>query len=184
MTLTRADVITIDATVIAGILILLTVSNIVLESEARFSGFFNFIYTSLVVASMFPFTVSAAREIDLEIQFKLRERIKKLEEALKDAKDNKKRESKIQEDIERTKHGLKELPIYREFYSRDEATIGGLKSMKLGFYYIMVVLGIILVASQIQFMYTFEPEIFENFEDRFDMTSEDIETEIQEPVEP
>lgn len=99
MALKRFEVLTIDATVIAGIMVLLTLSGLTFENgffnnfsvdsdEVNWFEYLKFYFLIFIISSILPFALSAITEIKKEMFLRRLEIREKLSKELKKSKEN------------------------------------------------------------------------------------------------
>lgn len=150
---------------ITGLLILLTLTNI---EETRtnieiinIQGIIGILFNFVVVTAILPFALSAYGEINREIKIKYVALMPKLTKELEIAteKDDAKKINELKTEIkhlERVKP--KKIETDLQFMRADEASRINLFRMKLGFIYVVAALMVVMIISQIQFIYEFGPD--------------------------
>lgn len=139
--LTRFQVITIDATTLTGLLILLTLTSI--SGEADFQMWPLWVDVA-IISAIAPFAISALFEIAREMREKRRIIRDRLSDKLKDTNDLK-LQKEIQKEISKMSKKVKPQNTSDLGIHDDEATIEGLYAMFAGFLYIMLALFSILM---------------------------------------
>ena len=166
MALTKSDVLIIDATMITGLLILLTLTNIGetranIEEIINLQGIIGMIFNLIVVTAILPFAYSAYGEIDREIKIKYVALMPKLTKELEIAteKDDTKKINALKTEIKRLERVKpKKIETDLQFMGADEAARINLQRMKLGFVYVMAALMVVMIISQVQFFYETRPD--------------------------
>jgi len=154
MAISRTDVLTINVTVIAGLVVLLTLTNIGGNVNLIEKDLTQLSFNVVVVLALVPFTYSSLIEVNHELEnrrFLIIERLKKkMDEAHKN--NDQKLVEEIQQEINKISKKAKKLPLNERVLEEDEPTHRGLSMMRIGFIYILVALVIILLIPQIQLL--------------------------------
>ena len=157
----------IDATMITGLLILLTLTNIGetrtnigetrtnIEETINLPSMLGMIFNLIVVTAILPFAYSAYYEVNREIHIKHIALMPKLTKELEIAteKHDTKKINELKKEIKHLKRITpKKIETHLQFMGADEAAPRSLFLMKLGFLYVMGALVTIMIISQIQFL--------------------------------
>ena len=158
MGLTRTDVLMINVTAIAGLVVLLTLTNIGGNANLIEEDLTQLVFNIAVIFAIAPFAYSSVLEVTHELETRRHVILQRLELKLKEAqeKNDKGLENQIRSEIAHISKKPKKLKIRDTILEENEPTHSSLVMVRIGFLYILVALISILIIPQIGLILTLQ----------------------------
>ena len=158
MSLSRTDVLTINATAITGLIVLLTLTNIGGNANLIEEDVIQLIFNLAVVFAIAPFAISSVFEITHELENRRYVLLTRLDSRLKQAQENDDTvlEKEIRTEISHISKKSKKLKIRDQILEDNEPTHSGLVMLRGGFLYILIALITVLIIPQIGLILTLQ----------------------------
>jgi len=158
MGLTRTDVLMTNATAIAGLVVLLTLTNIGGNANLIEEDLTQLVFNVVVIFAIAPFAYSSVLEVTHELETRRHVILKRLELKLKEAqeKNDKDLENQIRSEITHVSKKQKKLKIRDIILEENEPTHSSLVMMRIGFLYVLLALVSILIIPQIGLILTLQ----------------------------